>query len=71
MLEGTLPFCYLGVPLHSKKLKNHNFRPLVDKIMGRLYSLIVLPCYVLFSHLLEIWIQASIERLFSTILYHG
>ena len=36
MDEGILPFRYLGVPLHSKKLNARECRPLVDKIVGRI-----------------------------------
>lgn len=30
--EGVLPVKYLGFPLHSKKLINYNYQPVVDKI---------------------------------------
>ena len=36
MEEGSFPFRYLGVPLHSKKLNSRDCRPLVDKIVGRI-----------------------------------
>ena len=36
MEEGDLPFRYLGVPLHSKKLNSRDCRPLVDRIIGRI-----------------------------------
>ena len=36
MEEGVLPFRYLGVPLHSRKLNARDCRLLVDKIVGRI-----------------------------------
>jgi hypothetical protein len=33
---GVLPFRYLGVPLHYKKLKREDVQPLVDKLMKRM-----------------------------------
>lgn len=34
--NGTLPFKYLGVPLSSRKLIMHQYRPLMDKIIARM-----------------------------------
>lgn len=36
MIEGVLPFRYLGVPLHSKKLSFVDCRSLVEKITSKL-----------------------------------
>jgi hypothetical protein len=33
---GSLPFCYLGVPLTSKKLSIHHYMPLADRIVDRI-----------------------------------
>jgi hypothetical protein len=33
---GSLPFKYLGVPLHYKKLKREDVQPLADKLMKRM-----------------------------------
>ncbi|XP_021845160.2 uncharacterized protein [Spinacia oleracea] len=35
IVEGSLPFRYLEVPLSSKKLNYHQCKPLVDKILAR------------------------------------
>ena len=37
MEAGFFPFRYLGVPLHSRKLNIHDYRPLLDKILGRIH----------------------------------
>jgi hypothetical protein len=33
---GSLPFMYLGVPLHFEKLKRKDVQPLVDKLVKRI-----------------------------------
>jgi hypothetical protein len=33
---GTLPFKYLGVPLHFDKLRRKDLQPLVDKIIRKI-----------------------------------
>ncbi|XP_013608120.1 PREDICTED: uncharacterized protein LOC106314853 [Brassica oleracea var. oleracea] len=33
---GTLPICYLGMPLTAKSLTSHDYEPLIDKIRGRM-----------------------------------
>ncbi|GAB2297215.1 hypothetical protein Dimus_038459 [Dionaea muscipula] len=35
---GCIPFRYLGVPLSSKKLQIRHYRPLIEKITGRITS---------------------------------
>ncbi|CAK8539849.1 unnamed protein product [Lathyrus sativus] len=35
-MEGDLPFCYLGVPLTSKRLSTHHYMSLVDRIVSRI-----------------------------------
>ncbi|XP_058751100.1 uncharacterized protein LOC131624138 [Vicia villosa] len=35
--EGSLPVKYLGVPLTNKKLTIHHYKPLVEKIVGRVH----------------------------------
>ncbi|XP_058725860.1 uncharacterized protein LOC131597167 [Vicia villosa] len=34
--EGALPFKYLGIPLDSKKLYSHHFRPIMDKLVVKI-----------------------------------
>ena len=33
---GTLPIRYLGMPLTTKSLTNHDYEPLIDKIRNRM-----------------------------------
>jgi hypothetical protein len=33
---GSLPFKYLGVPIHFEKLKREDVQPLVDKLVKRI-----------------------------------
>jgi hypothetical protein len=33
---GSLPFKYLGVPIHFEKLKREDIQPLVDKVVKRI-----------------------------------
>lgn len=33
---GTLPICYLGMPLTTKSLTSHDYEPLIDKIRNRM-----------------------------------
>jgi hypothetical protein len=35
-LVGSLPFRYLGVPLHSKKLKREDPQPVIDKVIKQI-----------------------------------
>ncbi|XP_050909683.1 uncharacterized protein LOC127123515 [Lathyrus oleraceus] len=34
--EGNLPFCYLGIPMSSKRLSAQAYDNLIDKIMGKI-----------------------------------
>lgn len=36
MNEGSFPFCYLGIPLHSRKLNSVDCKSLVDQIIGKI-----------------------------------
>lgn len=36
--QGSFPVCYLGVPLSSKKMRNQDFQPLLDKLAKKFSS---------------------------------
>ncbi|KAG7581859.1 Reverse transcriptase zinc-binding domain [Arabidopsis suecica] len=38
LLQGSLPVRYLGVPLTSKKMKEQDYQPLIDRILSRFSS---------------------------------
>jgi hypothetical protein len=33
---GTLPFKYLGIPIHFEKLKRDDLQPIIDKLIRRI-----------------------------------
>jgi hypothetical protein len=37
-LEGALPFKYLGVPIHNKRLRNSDWKPVEDKMEAKLHT---------------------------------
>jgi hypothetical protein len=38
MLRWKLPFKYLGVPVHNKRLRNSDWKDVENKVENKLYS---------------------------------